>query len=103
MIKILSQTGRELYDLGRNNIFVCGQKILISDEINIYQGKAALLGIYNDEKETLDAFLEVMQKAMFSNHSGELNIIGMPQARENKEREKENGGEQGKARENDKV
>lgn len=103
MIKILSQTGRELYDLCRNNIFVCGQKVLISDEINIYQGKAALLGIYNDEEEALDAFVEVIEKAMFLKPYGELDIIRMPQAREKEEGEKNNGGEQGKARENDKV
>lgn len=103
MIKILSQTGRELYDLGRNNIFVCGQKVLISDEINIYQGKAALLGIYNDEEEAINAFVELIEKAIFSKPYGELDIIRMPQAREKEEGEKNNGGEQGKARENDKI
>ena len=103
MIKILSQDRRELYDFERNNIFVCGQKILISDEINIYQGKAACLGIYNDEQEALDAFVEVVEQAMFFKTYGDFKYIKMPQARENKEGEKENGGEQGKARENDKV
>ena len=103
MIKILSQDGKELYDFGRNNIFVCGPKVLISNEINIYQGKAALLGIYNDEEEALDAFVEVIEKAMFSKPYSELDIIRMPQAREKEEGEKNNGGEQGKARENDKV
>ena len=103
MIKILSQDGKELYDLGRNNIFVCGPKVLISNEINIYQGKAALLGIYNDEEEAMEAFSDMIERALLLSSYGELNCVKMPQARENKEREKENGGEQGKARENDKI
>ena len=103
MIKILSQDGKELYDLGRNNIFVCGPKILISNEINIYQGKAALLGIYNDEEEAQDALIEILEKAMFSKPFNELDCIRMPKAREKEEGEKNNGGEQGEARENDKI
>ena len=103
MIKILSQTGKELYDLGRNNIFVCGPKVLISDEINIYQGKAALLGIYNDEEEAMEAFSEIIERALLLNSDGELNCVKMPNAREKEKGEENNGGEQGKARENSKV
>ena len=103
MLKILSQDGKELYDFERNNIFVCGQKILISDEINIYQGKAALSGLYNDEEEAMEAFLEMIRRAFFLNSHGELNCVKMPNAREKEKGEENNGGEQGKARENDKV
>lgn len=103
MIKILSQDGKELYDFGRNNIFVCGQKILISDEINIYQGKAALLGIYNDEEEAMEAFSEMIRRAFFLNSYGELNCVKMPNAREKEKGEENNGGEQGETRENSKV
>ena len=93
MIKILSQTGRELYDLGRNNIFVCGQKVLISDEINIYQGKAALLGIYNDEEEAMEAFSDMIERALLLSSYGELNCVKMPQARGKEKGEENNGGE----------
>lgn len=103
MIKILSQTGKELYDLGRNNIFVCGPKVLISDEINIYQGKAALLGIYNDEEEAMEAFSEMIEMALLLNSYGELNCVKMPNAREKEKGEENNGREQGKAGENSKV
>lgn len=103
MIKILSQDGKELYDFGRNNIFVCGQKILISDEINIYQGKAALLGIYNDEEEAMEAFSEMIGRALLLNSYGELNCVKMPKAREKEEGEENNGGKQGETGENSKV
>ena len=103
MIKIISQDGKELYDLGRNNIFVCGPKVLISNEINIYQGKAALLGIYNDEEEAQEAFSEMIERALLLNSYGELNCVKMPKAREEEKGEEKYGGEQGKARENDKI
>lgn len=103
MIKILSQDGKELYDLGRNNIFVCGQKVLISNEINIYQGKAALLGIYNDEEEAMEAFSEIIERALLLNPYGELSCVKMPNAREKEKGEENNGGEQGKTGENSKV
>lgn len=103
MIKILSQDGKELYDLGRNNIFVCGPKVLISNEINIYQGKAALLGIYNDEEEAMEAFTEILEKAMFSKPFNDFDCIRMPKAREEEKGEENNGGEQGETRENSKV
>lgn len=103
MLKILSQDGKELYDFGRNNIFVCGPKVLISNEINIYQGKAALLGIYNDEEEAMEAFSEMIERALILSSHGELNCVKMPNAREKEKGEENNGGEQGKARENNKV
>lgn len=103
MLKILSQDGKELYDFERNNIFVCGQKVLISDEINIYQGKAALLGIYNDEEEAIEAFSEIIERALLLNSDGELNCVKMPNAREKEKGEENNGREQGKAGENSKV
>ena len=103
MLKILSQDGKELYDFERNNIFVCGQKVLISNEINIYQGKAALLGIYNDEEEAMEAFSEMIRRAFFLNSHGELNCVKMPNAREKEKGEENNGGEQGETGENSKV
>ena len=102
MLKILSQDGKTLYDLGNNNIFVCGQKILISNEINIYQGKAALLGFYNDEEEAQNVLYDILERLLIIYQAGSFDCIRMPKARE-EEGEKENGGEQGKARENDKI
>ena len=103
MIKILSQDGKTLYDLGNNNIFVCGQKILISNEINIYQGKAALLGFYNDEEEAQNVLCDILERLLIVYQAGSFDCITMPKAREKEEGEEKDGGEQGKARENDKI
>ena len=103
MIKILSQDGKTLYDLGNNNIFVCGQKILISNEINIYQGKAALLGFYNDEEEAQNVLYDILERLMFIYQTGNFNCIRMPKAGEEEKGEEKDGGEQGEVRENDKI
>ena len=86
MIKIVSQDGKEMFDLERSNLFVCGNKILISDKVNIYESKAALLGLYNDEKEAEDVLVKIIE--MFSkipNVDSNFLCVRMPKAEEKQE------------------
>lgn len=123
MLKILNQDKTEVFDVERTNIFVCGNKILISDKVNIYEGKAACLGIYNDEQEAQDILFRIIETfAAIKNLESNFYCIRMPQKREQKQEEVANippevldmankiqegemidGGEQGETGENSKV
>lgn len=79
MIKIMSQDENAMYDIDRNNIFVCGNQVLISDKTNIYEAKAALLGAYESEgeaKEMLQRILNTLVQARQVNEY--FYIIKMP-------------------------
>jgi hypothetical protein len=104
MLKILNQDKTEVFDVERTNIFVCGNKILISDKVNIYEGKAACLGIYNDGQEAKDVFFKILSTfTVIYNAEKGFYCAQMPEKENREGKEETNGGEQGKARENDKV
>lgn len=119
MIKLLSQDGEGVYDIERNNFFICGNKVLISDKVNIYDGKAACLGIYNDEQEAKEVLMKLLEIiATVHNIDNTFYCAKMPPKREEntkipdtkqevselvkeeQEGDTENGGEQRKIREN---
>lgn len=83
MIKLISQDGKELFDLDKNNLFVCGNKILISDKVNIYESKAALLGLYNDEQEAENTMIKIIETfAKIPNVDSNFLCVRMPKAEE---------------------
>ena len=104
MIKIISQDEKEVFDLERNNVFVCGNKILLSDKVNVYEGKAALLGIYNDEEEAFKVFKEMLKTLTDRavRISDTFYYLQVPPKEEREEENAENG-EQREDGENDKV
>lgn len=86
MIKILSQDKEAVYDFEENNVFVCGNKILISDKVNIYEGKAACLGIYNNEEEAKYIFLKTIETlTKLENIEDKFYCLGMPTIKQTKE------------------
>lgn len=104
MLKIMSQDGESVYDVERANFFLCGNKILISDKVNIYEGKAACLGIYNDEQEAKDVFFKILSTfTVIYNAEKGFYCAQMPEKENREGKEETDGGEQGKARENSKV
>ena len=59
-MKILSQNRKEIYEFEGNNIFVVDDIIFISSRVNLYEGKAGILGQYNNTEECLDVLNEIM-------------------------------------------
>lgn len=104
MLKIMSQDGESVYDVERANLFLCGNKILISNEVNVYQGKAACLGIYKDKEEAKEV-LELMLSTFTATKGLNSNFYcaKMPEEYKEEEGEENNGGEQGETGENSKV
>ena len=103
MLKIMSQDGESVYDVERANLFVCGNKILISNEVNVYQGKAACLGIYKNEEKAKEV-LELMLSTFTTTKGLNSNFYCAKMPEEHKEKgEENNGGEQGETGENSKV
>ena len=116
MLKIISQDGKEMYDLERNNIFVCGNKVLISDKVNIYESKAALLGMYNNEEEAEHNLMRIIETLVKipnidsnffcirmmpkAEEKEEQNNVEIPEILKNLTGGEIDGGEQGKTGEN---
>ena len=96
ILKILNQEGTELFDLEKNNLFVCGNKILISNETNIYQGKAALLGLYNDEEEAKEVFSKIIDNLMYIIPYGPMFCFKMPKPKEKQQEDEKEGVEDAK-------
>lgn len=104
MLKILSQDEKEVFDVEKTNMFVCGNKILISDKVNIYESKAALLGMYNDEEEAQDVLFTILETfTATKNLDSNFYCAKMPKMKNIEGKEKVDGGEQGETGENNKI
>lgn len=76
-MRILSQNGKEIFNLENCNLFLREETIYISDKVDLYNGRAAILGKYNTPEEAQEILLEIFSR--------QGNCYIMPNKEENNE------------------
>ena len=76
-MRILSQSGKEIFNLENCSLFVREETIYISDKVDLYNGRAAILGKYNTPEEAQDILLAILSR--------QGNYYIMPNKEENNE------------------
>lgn len=71
-----------MFDLDHNSVFAVDDIIFISDKVNIYEGKAAVLGKYNDNEECKSVLLDIVSCEIKENK-----VYLMPKKEEREENE----------------